>query len=343
MMMKEWNSMKTRYTKSWRLPTQLHKGMTIAVVSGHTMSSAERLHITLLWQALGYQLIWASSSVQTSTRVSQEVVMDELNHYMTSADCDAVMVSQDDTIGIKALARLDYERIRYYHKPCIGANLCTMFHRALHQESRLITYHGLSLAEQGRCTVEEAHMIRERLDQPHVEQVYVSDAATSMWQLVALVEGKSKVIEPLPEPPRGMIGTELGMGRLLGGSLSSLCALQDTPYRLRDDEATETILWVHTEKSEVKLLSQRIEELQKTDVLGWVQGIAVSGSIDCDDIGFDLLRCMEESRRSSKGEPFVCYLPTNREGRCIPLPLGATVNFRYISNTLLYEPYCKRQ
>ena len=97
------------------------------------------------------------------------------------------------------------------------------------------------------------------------------------------------------------------------------------------------------DRSEVKLLSQRIEELQKTDVLGWVQGIAVSGGIDCDDIGFDLLRCMEETRFSSKGEPFVCYLPTNREGQCIPLPLGATVNFRYISNTLLYEPYCKRQ
>ena len=40
-------------------------------------------------------------------------------------------------------------------------------------------------------------------------------------------------------------------------------------------------------------------------------------------------------------EPFVCYVPTGHGSPHQTLPLGATISFRYISNTIIVHPYTK--
>ena len=59
-----------------------------------------------------------------------------------------------------------------------------------------------------------------------------------------MLEGKLRVIEPLPEPPRGAIGTELGDGILRGGNMTMLSMLCGTPYFLEDDSLEDTILFI---------------------------------------------------------------------------------------------------
>ena len=56
------------------------------------------------------------------------------------------------------------------------------------------------------------------------------------------LEGKLQVIEPLPEPPRGAIGTELGEGILRGGNMTMLSMLSGTPYFLEAASWEDTLL-----------------------------------------------------------------------------------------------------
>ena len=51
--------------------------------------------------------------------------------------------------------------------------------------------------------------------------------------LFEVLEGKLRVIEPLPEPPRGAIGTELGDGILRGGNMTMLSMLCEMCIRDR--------------------------------------------------------------------------------------------------------------
>ena len=58
------------------------------------------------------------------------------------------------------------------------------------------------------------------------------------------LEGKLQVIEPLPEPPRGAIGTDLGDGVLRGGNMTMLSMLLGTPYFLEDESWEDTLLFI---------------------------------------------------------------------------------------------------
>jgi len=57
--------------------------------------------------------------------------------------------------------------------------------------------------------------------------------------------------------------------------------------------------------------------------------------------GAKALRYMEENRDPELLEPFVCYVPTGHGTPHQTLPLGAMINFRYISNTIIVHPYTK--
>ena len=59
------------------------------------------------------------------------------------------------------------------------------------------------------------------------------------------------------------------------------------------------------------------------------------------DLGYEALRYMEENRDPELLEPFVCYVPTGHGMPHQTLLLGAMINFRYISNTIIIHPYTK--
>ena len=77
---------------------------------------------------------------------------------------------------------------------------------AINRYSRLITYHGPMGVD------------------------FKAERKADIDALFNVLEGKLKVIEPLPEPPRGAIGTELGEGILRGGNMTILSVLSGTPY-----------------------------------------------------------------------------------------------------------------
>ena len=169
--------------------------------------------------------------------------------------------------------------------------------------------------------------------------------------LFEVLEGKLRVIEPLPEPPRGAIGTELGDGILRGGNMTMLSMLCGTPYFLEDDSIEDTILFIEDVGEAPYKLDRMLQQWRLSGLLGRIKGMMIGIFTDCEgdedesdyDIGYEALRYMEENRAVHLSDPFVCYVPTGHGTPHQTLPLGGHVHFRYISNTIVLSPYTEQR
>ena len=244
---------------------------------------------------------------------------------MTTAPCDALFALRGRYGTMRYVDRLDYTAIREYGKPFIGYSDCTALHMAINRYSRLVTYHGPMGVDFTKSRHEDIHHLFEAL------------------------EGKLRVIEPLPEPPRGAIGTELGDGILRGGNMTMLSMLCGTPYFLEDDSIEDTILFIEDVGEAPYKLDRMLQQWRLSGLLSRIKGMMIGTFTDCEgdedesdyDIGYEALRYMEENRAVHLSDPFVCYVPTGHGTPHQTLPLGGHVHFRYISNTIVLSPYTK--
>ena len=206
--------------------------------------------------------------------------------------------------------------------PCDAA-----LHMAINRYSRLVTYHGPMGVDFTKSRNEDIHHLFE------------------------VLEGKLRVIEPLPEPPRGAIGTELGDGILRGGNMTMLSMLCGTPYFLEDDSIEDTILFIEDVGEAPYKLDRMLQQWRLSGLLSRIKGMMIGTFTDCEgdedesdyDIGYEALRYMEENRAVHLSDPFVCYVPTGHGTPHQTLPLGGHVHFRYISNTIVLSPYTEQR
>ena len=92
-----------------------------------------------------------------------------------------------------------------------------------------------------------------------------------------------------------------------------------------------------------------LQQFRLSGLLSRIKGLVIGTFTDCEgdederdyDLGYEALRYMEENRDPELLEPFVCYVPTGHGMPHQTLPLGAMINFRYISNTIIVHPYTK--
>ena len=244
---------------------------------------------------------------------------------MTTAPCDAVLALRGGYGTMRYLEQLDYTSIRNYRKAFIGYSDCTALHMAINRYSRLITYHGPMGVD------------------------FKAERKADIDALFNTVEGKLQVIEPLPEPPRGAIGTELGDGMLRGGNMTMLSMLWGTPYCLEDEAWEDTLLFIEDVGEAPYKLDRMLQQFRLSGLLSRIKGLVIGTFTNCEgdederdyDLGYEALRYMEENRNPELPEPFVCYVPTGHGSPHQTLPLGATISFRYISNTIIVHPYTK--
>ena len=175
------------------------------------------------------------------------------------------------------------------------------------------------------------------------------DRKSDIDTLFNALEGKLKVIEPLPEPPRGAIGTELGEGILRGGNMTMVSMLSGTPYFLENESWEDTLLFIEDVGEAPYKLDRMLQQFRLSGLLSRIKGLVIGIFTDCEgdederdyDLGYEALRYMEENRNPKLPDPFVCYVPTGHGAPHQTLPLGATISFRYISNTIIVHPYTK--
>ena len=328
----------------WKSPKQLKAGMTLGFVAPASASSESLGTIELLCQAHGYGVVFGDSCYQSGLYGgSPQEQAAELNNFLTNDSIDAVIALRGGYGTMRYLDLLDYEGIRQAAKAFVGYSDCTALHMAIQSKSRLITYHGPMGVDW--CKSYDADLAGSQ----KLQASYQED----LQSLFATLEGRLQVIEPLPEPPRGYIGTELGEGTLRGGNMTLLAMLAGTPYgldALGEKDLADTILFLEEVGEAPYKLDRMLQQLRLQGVLRLIKGIAFGSFQACDgdedeadyDIGYHALRYMEEGRDCEKREPFVCYLPAGHGTPHHSLPLGGRVSFRYISNALVVYPYFQR-
>lgn len=310
----------------WVLPKKLQKGMTLGFLAPASSSSEDIKHIEHVAHDCGYKAVFASSCTSKGLYGGEpDEQAAEFNEFMTNDTCDAVIALRGGYGTMRYVEQLDYEGIRKARKPFVGYSDCTALHMAIGRYSRLVTYHGPMGVDW-----------KEGRDE-------------DIKHLFECLEGKLQVVEPLPEPPRGAIGVELGDGILRGGNMTLLSMLMGTPYGFEPDSYEDTILFLEDVGEAPYKLDRMLQQLRLSGMLSHIKGLALGTFTDCEgdddeadyDIGYEALRYMEQNRPDHLPESFVCYVPTGHGTPHQTLPLGAHVHFRYISNTLVISPYCK--
>ena len=311
---------------NWIEPKRLAPGMTIGIMAPASASDEDLYRIEEICKAKGYKvLVGESASRKGLYGGTPEEQATEFQYMMTTAPCDAVLALRGGYGTMRYLERLDYKAIRKYRKAFIGYSDCTALHMAINRYSHLITYHGPMGVD------------------------FKAERKADIDALFNALEGKLKVIEPLPEPPRGAIGTELGEGILRGGNMTMLSMLSGTPYFLENESWEDTLLFIEDVGEAPYKLDRMLQQFRLSGLLSHIKGLVIGTFTDCEgdedecdyDLGYEALRYMEENRNSELPDPFVCYVPTGHGAPHQTLPLGARISFRYISNTIIIHPYTK--
>lgn len=306
-------------------PHVLQKGMTIAFTApASAADSGDVEKLRTLWEQAGYRVVFG----ETCTRhglyggTPQEQA-EEFNRFMTDDTCDAVIAMRGGYGTMRYLERLDYDAIRVAQKPFVGYSDCTAIHCALWRNSGLVTYHGPMGVDQ------------------------VQGITDDFQALLSLLEGRTRVMQPLPEPPRGNIKAGGDTGILYGGNLSLLAAVSGTPYGLTAEMLKGNYLFLE----DIGEAPYRIDRmLQQLRLQGWfaaVQGVALGSFTNCMgdadevnyDVGGEILQFMAESH-DAEDEYFVFYLPTGHGTPHRGIPLGSEISFRSVANSVIFLPYC---
>lgn len=304
----------------WIKPKRIEPGMTLGFLAPASSTEEALERMAEIAASHGYKSLFAPSCYRKGLYGgTPEEQAAEFNDLMTNDACDAVIALRGGYGSARYVDKLDFEGIRKGQKPFVGYSDCTALHLAIHRYSRLMTYHG-----------------------PMGVDWVKPEREADVNHLFDLLEGKTTVIEPLPEPPRGFIGAQMEEGRLLGGNLAIICSLAGTPYTLEMSDWEDAILFIEDVGEPPYKLDRMLQQLRLQGILKVVKGVALGNFLNCDDedepdydIGVSVLEYMQQGREASRPDPFVCYVPTGHGAPHQVLPLGQYVSFRAISNTLV--------
>lgn len=314
---------------SWVKPRPLPEGGTIAFTVPASAHQENLEALRKLWEERGYKVKFGPSCYRKGmyggTPAEQAK---EFNELMTTNACDAVIAVRGGYGSIRYLDLLDYEGIRAARKPFLGYSDCTALHGAIHRYSRLVTYHGPMGVD------------------------LLKDRPQDFEHVLALLKGKTRVIEPLPEPARGAVASDYETGRLFGGNLSLVSALCGTPYELTTELLEDQILFLEEVAEPPYKMDRMLQQLRLQGIFKAVKAVALGSFLDCHakaedpeeernyDISEVILSFLEEEGRGK--EKFLFYLPTGHGTPHWAIPLGSEVSFRLVANSLVCLPYTEK-
>lgn len=327
----------------WIVPKRLHKGMTLAFLAPASACQEDLDLVKAICQERGYQAIFAPSCYgQGLYGESEEEMVEEINSLFRDPSVHAIICARGGYGTMRYLDKIDFAAIRRNPKAFVGYSDITALHLSIQKMCQLVTFHGPMVVDW--CKAKDPSKAGS--------QEAMTSYQEDLDQLFQTLEGQVRIIEPLPEPPRGHIGTQLGEGRLIGGNMTLIAMMGGTPYGLDSysrKELESMILFLEDVGEAPYKLDRMLQQLRIQGILGAIKGIALGTFRDCQgdpdeasyDIGYQVLRYMEEGRPEEADPPFVCYLPTGHGTPHVTLPLGGLVSFRYIANTFLLQPYTK--
>ncbi len=234
----------------------------------------------------------------------------DLHELFGATDVKAVFAARGGYGSTRLLDLLDYDLIRRNPKIFLGLSDTTALQLAFIEHAGLISYSGIIVAGDlgpERDPFTEAAMWKT-----------LRDGAVGPFEgLKALRGGKAE-------------------GRLVGGCLSLICALQGTPHMPDLDGA---VLLVEDIGEALYRVDRMLTQLRQTGLLNRVAGIAFGqfyGSDPDERAGWTVEEVLAE-RTADLGVPVVCRLPYGHQRRRAVLPIGVRVLLDADAGKLSFE------
>ncbi|MCB1009401.1 MAG: LD-carboxypeptidase [Acidobacteria bacterium] len=239
-------------------PKRLQPGDTIMFVAPAGDLDRDRMLLAKeRLEARGYQVVMRDDLFAKEGYLagSDERRAEELMQAFLDPEVDAVFPGTGGYGTMRILDRLDYAKIRAHPKVLVGFSDITGLHLALNRRSGLVTFHSPSpmygLGSEKNLT-------------PFSEKYF----------FLAVEEGGEKGYtievpeeEGMPRPVA--LGSGRARGRLVGGNLSLISALEGTPYAI---DTRDAILLIEDTKEAPYRVDRMLRQLQLSGKLGRIRG-----------------------------------------------------------------------
>jgi muramoyltetrapeptide carboxypeptidase len=206
----------------------------------------------------------------------------DLHQMFSDPDIKAIFCARGGYGSARLLNKIDFNLIRKNPKLIVGFSDLTALLIALYKQSGLITIHGPTLSDLPKSK----------------NWVHLSGLITTSHRPRILFKGKAKCI-------------------LLGGNLSTLCALLDTPF-LPPFEGV--VLFLEEKGESPYRLDRMLTHLLLSDRLDRLSALVIGEIEDCGEK--EIINSLLEERLGGLNIPVVAGLPVGHGAENISLPLG---------------------
>ena len=316
-------------------PAELQPGDTIMFVAPAGDLSEERiLQAKSLLEARGYKIemrkdLFAREGYLAGT---DERRAKELMQAFLDPKVDAVFSGGGGYGTMRILDRLDYDKIRENPKIMAGFSDITGLHLALNRQAGLVTFH--SPTSFWRLDNESEGM------RPFTQE-YLLRAMTGAGE----ESGNGYTIEiPEDAPQPVTLGKGRARGRLAGGNLSMISALEGTPFAV---DTREAILLIEDTREAPYRIDRMLQQLQLAGKLETLRGAVLGQFTRNYDREEDQLT--EDPRFTAEGVlrqyfeplgiPVLMNYPVGHHPYNATLPLGAQVEIDAKKGTLRILPH----
>lgn len=321
-------------------PKPLSPGDTIAFVAPAGELDKERIaRAKERLEARGYRIKMRDDLFEREGYLagSDKRRAEELMAAFLDSEVDAIFAGTGGYGTMRILDRLDYSKIRANPKILVGFSDLTGLHAAINNHAGLVTFHGPMAmgvgSETGLKPFTEEYFYRA-LEIPPGPAGYL---IVSPPPVEAQVEGQPPSELNVPQP--SSFGKGKARGRLVGGNLSLISALEGTPFAIDTDGA---ILLVEDVREAPYRIDRMLRQLQLSGKLSKLRGAVLAQftrNYDREDetrvpdprYGVDgVLRQYFENA----GIPVLIDFPLGHHPQNATLPLGAEVEIDADAATL---------
>jgi muramoyltetrapeptide carboxypeptidase len=255
---------------------------------------------------------------------------EELMEAFTDNDVDAVLCVRGGYGVMRILDRLDFDKIRANPKPLLGFSDITALHAALQVKAGLVSFHGPGPAsglgsEDGPTDFTAQYLIRALQGG---EPDSTGDSGAEPYT-IQVPESVAKVAS---------YGEGTATGRLVGGNLSLISALEGTPHAI---ECQDAILLIEDVNEAPYRIDRMLAQLKLAGKLKQIKG-AVLGQFTTefvredkltDDERFDTNGVLAQYFKDA-GIPVLLNYPIGHHKQNATVPLGSQVEIDAEKKTL---------
>ncbi|HEX6960679.1 MAG TPA: LD-carboxypeptidase, partial [Lacipirellula sp.] len=247
---------------------------------------------------------------------------EEMMQAFTDDEVDAVLCVRGGYGVMRMLDRLDFDKIRENPKPLLGFSDITALHAALQAKAKMVTFHGPRPAsglggEDGPTDFTAKYVCRAL--EAHEEPGYTIEVPESVANV-------------------GSFGSGKATGRLVGGNLSLISALEGTPYAI---DCRDAILLIEDVNEAPYRIDRMLAQLKLAGKLKQIRG-AVLGQFTTEYVREDKLT--DDARFETNGVlaqyfkdtgiPVLVNYPIGHHKQNATVPLGAQVEIDADAKTL---------